>query len=76
VCSGRDGKFVIPTEVFIGLRPTKVLKNGFNSASALHLDSATALHEGATLAFVIPSEAEGSAVRRPFRGNVFRQSVA
>jgi hypothetical protein len=49
------------------------MKNGVDSATALHFHSATALHGSATLPFVIPSEAEGSAVRRPLRGNVFRQ---
>jgi hypothetical protein len=36
----------------------------------------TALYRTVALSFVIPSEAEGSAVRRTFRGDVFRQSVA
>jgi hypothetical protein len=40
-----------------------VIKNGFCSA--------TALHGRATLPFVIPSVAEGSAVQRTFPGNVF-----
>ena len=33
-------------------------------------------HGSVDLPFVIPSEAEGSAVPRTFRGNVFRQGVA
>jgi hypothetical protein len=36
----------------------------------------TALHGSAALPFVIPSEAEGSAVPRTIPGNVFRQSEA
>jgi hypothetical protein len=36
----------------------------------------TAAEVNATLPFVIPSEAEGSAVQRTSRGNVFRQTVA
>jgi hypothetical protein len=52
----------------MGLWPPKVMKNGFCSA--------TALHGGVALPFVIPSAAEGSAVPRTLRGNVFRQSVA
>ncbi len=32
---------------------------------------ATTLYATVTLSFVIPSEAEGSAVQRTFRGNVF-----
>src|ERR1700678_2802628 len=43
------------------------MKNGSHAA--------TALHGRATLHLVIPSEAEGPAVQRTFRGNVFRQSV-
>jgi hypothetical protein len=37
--------------------------------------SATAFHGNATPPFVIPSAAEGSAVPRTFRGNVFRQGI-
>jgi hypothetical protein len=48
--------------------PPKEMKNCFHSA--------TALHGSATLPFVIGSEAEGSAVQRTSRGNVFRQSEA
>ena len=36
---------------------------------------ATALHGGVALPFVIPSEAEGSAVLRTIPGNVFRQRI-
>jgi hypothetical protein len=36
------------------------------------LDPATTLYGTVALSFVIPSEAEGSAVPRTFRGNVFR----
>jgi hypothetical protein len=36
---------------------------------------ATTLYRTVALPFVIPSEAEGSAVPRTFRGNVFRPSV-
>src|ERR1700683_1240930 len=46
--------------------PPKEMKNGSHAA--------TALHGRATLHLVIPSEAEGPAVQRTFRGNVFRQS--
>jgi hypothetical protein len=52
----------------MGLRPPKVMKNA--------LGPATTFHVTATLSFVIPSEAEGSAVPRTFRGNVFRQTTA
>ena len=34
------------------------------------LGPATALYGTTTLSFVIPSEAEGSAVQRAFRGNI------
>jgi hypothetical protein len=37
---------------------------------------ATAFHSSVALSFVIPSEAEGSAVLRTFLGNVFRPSEA
>jgi hypothetical protein len=40
------------------------------------LGPATTFYGTAALSFVIPSEAEGSAVPRTLRGNVFRQSVA
>ena len=40
------------------------------------LGPATTLYRTVALSFVIPSEAEGSAVPRIFPGNVFRQSVA
>jgi hypothetical protein len=49
-------------------RPPKVMKNAFCPA--------TALHGSVTLPFVIPSEAEGSAVPRTIPGNVFRQHSA
>jgi hypothetical protein len=40
------------------------------------LGPATTLYATIALSFVIPSEAEGSAVPRTFTGNVFRQSAA
>src|SRR5882757_7011006 len=40
------------------------------------LRPATTLYRTVALSFVIPSEAEGSAVPRTFRGHVFRQSAA
>jgi hypothetical protein len=39
------------------------------------LRPATTLYRTVALSFVIPSEAEGSAVPRTFRGHVFRQSA-
>jgi hypothetical protein len=48
--------------------PTKAMKNV--------LCPATAFHGSVALPFVIPSEAEGSAVPRTSLGNVFRPSVA
>jgi hypothetical protein len=36
---------------------------------------ATAFHRKVAFSFVIPSEAEGSAVPRTFRGNVFLESA-
>ena len=51
----------------MGLRPTQ--------GGEKRLGPATTLSGTDTLSFVIPSEAEGSAVPRTFRGNVFRQSV-
>src|ERR1700683_900621 len=48
--------------------PPKEMKNGSHAA--------TALHGRATLHLVIPSEAEGPAVQRTFRGSVFRQSAS
>jgi hypothetical protein len=51
----------------MGLWPTEVMKKRFGPA--------TTLCGTADLSFVIPSEAEGSAVPRTFRGNVFRQSA-
>jgi hypothetical protein len=47
----------------MGLRPIQ--------GDEKHLRPATTLYRTATLSFVIPSEAEGSAVPRTFRGNVF-----
>jgi hypothetical protein len=38
--------------------------------------AATTLYETVALSFVIPSEAEGSAVPRTFRGNVFDRARA
>jgi hypothetical protein len=52
----------------MGMRPglwLKLMKNSFCPA--------TALHGSVALPFVIPSEAEGSAVLRTIPGNVFRQ---
>src|SRR5580698_7881091 len=48
--------------------PPKEMKNTFSPA--------TDLHGSVALPFVIPSAAEGSAVPRTSRGNVFRQSEA
>ena len=50
----------------MGLRPTQ--------GDEERLGLATTLYGTVVLSFVIPSEAEGSAVPRTFRGNVFRQS--
>jgi hypothetical protein len=52
----------------MGLRPTQ----GDENASVQQ----SLFIEPLPFPFVIPSEAEGSAVPRTFRGNVFRQSVA
>jgi hypothetical protein len=52
----------------MGLWPTKVVKNA--------LCPATALPGSFALPFVIPTEAEGSAVPRTFHGNVFREGAA
>jgi hypothetical protein len=51
----------------MGLRPTQ--------GDEKHFCSATALYGSVALPFVIPSEAEGSAVPPTFPGNVFRESV-
>jgi hypothetical protein len=51
----------------MGLRPTQ--------GDEKRLGPATTLYRTIALSFVIPSEAEGSAVPRTFPGNVFRQSV-
>jgi hypothetical protein len=48
--------------------PAKFMKNAFGPA--------TALYGTVALSFVIPSEAEGSAVPRTSSGNVFLESVA
>jgi hypothetical protein len=60
-------KIVIPTGVVMGLWPTQ--------GDEKRLGPATTLYGTVALSFVIPSEAEGSAVPRTFRGYVFRQSV-
>jgi hypothetical protein len=52
----------------MGLRPTQ--------GGEKRLGPATALSKTLALSFVIPSEAEGSAVLRTIRGNVFLESVA
>ncbi len=54
--------------VFRVCGPTKEMKNGSHAV--------TALYGRASLPFVIPSEAEGPAVQRTFRGNIFRPSEA
>jgi hypothetical protein len=51
----------------MGLRPTQGDEKRLGPATTLYLTVA--------LSFVIPSEAEGSAVPRTSLGNVFRQSV-
>src|ERR1700678_3129373 len=71
--SGRGEKFIAQRnlssrpEFACAVGPPKEMKNGSHAA--------TALHGRATLHLVIPSEAEGPAVQRTFRGNVFRQSA-
>jgi hypothetical protein len=52
----------------MGLRPTQ--------DDEKRLGPATTLYGTVALSFVIPSEAEGPAVPRTFRGNVFRKSAA
>jgi hypothetical protein len=52
----------------MGLRPTQ--------GDEKSLRPATTLYRTVAPSFVIPSEAEGSAVPRTFRGHVFRQSAA
>ena len=52
----------------MGLRPTQ--------ADEKRLGPATTIYGTKALSFVIPSEAERSAVPRTFPGNVFRRSVA
>ena len=56
------------TELSWACGPPKGMKNAFCPV--------TALHGSVAFPFVIPSAAEGSAVQRTFRGNVFRPSVA
>jgi hypothetical protein len=51
----------------MGLRPTQ--------GDEKRLGPTTIFYGTVALSFVIPSEAEGSAVLRTFRGNVFRQSA-
>jgi hypothetical protein len=48
--------------------PPTMMKNAFNPVAA---HPVTALHGSVALPFVIPSEAEGSAVPRTIPGNVF-----
>jgi hypothetical protein len=52
----------------MGVRPPKGMKNAFRPANHFPWKHHPPL--------VIPSEVEGSAVLRTFRGNVFRQRVA
>jgi hypothetical protein len=52
----------------MGLRPTQ--------GDEKRLGPTTIFYGTVALSFVIPSEAEGSAVLRTFRGDVFRQSEA
>jgi hypothetical protein len=52
----------------MGLRPTQ--------GDEKRLGPATTLYGTVALSFVIPSEAEESAVQRTFRGNVFLESAA
>jgi hypothetical protein len=54
-------KFVISTGGVMSLRPTQDIKNAIGPATTLHVTT--------TLSFVIPSEAEGSAVPRTSHGN-------
>jgi hypothetical protein len=59
--------YVFSTEDPSAFGPPKEMKNSFYSA--------TALHESAALPFVIPSEAEGSAVQQASAGNVFDRGI-
>jgi hypothetical protein len=61
-------KFVISTGVAIDLWPTQ--------GNGKRLGPATTFYATVALSFVIPSEAEGSAVLRTFRGDVLPQSAA
>src|ERR1700689_1210539 len=67
--AGPNGSFTLTLssrlEFSWAVGPPKEMKNGSHAA--------TALHGRATLHLVIPSEAEGPAVQRTFRGNVFGQ---
>jgi hypothetical protein len=47
-----------------------------NQGDEKRLGPATTFYATVALSFVVPSEAEGSAVPRTFRENVFRQSAA
>jgi len=62
--SSRLPRLAVGPEFSWAVGPPKEMKNGSHAA--------TALYGRATLPFVIPSEAEGPAVQRTFRGNVFR----
>jgi hypothetical protein len=85
VRSGRDDKFVLKLTI---LRDSFVLATNLSSRPELSwacgspkvmksaFYPATAFHGSVALPFVIPSEAEGSAVPRTTPGNVFRQSEA
>jgi hypothetical protein len=55
-----SNRIVISTGVVMGLRPTQ--------GDEKRRPSETTFHRKVTLSFVIPSEAEGSAVPRTFRG--------
>ena len=58
----------LSSRVIMGLRPTQ--------GDEKSLPPATTLYRTVAPSFVIPSEAEGSAVPRTFRGHVFGQSAA
>jgi hypothetical protein len=68
-CLAFPSRIVIPTGGVMAFGPPKEMK----IADDLRLcpSSIAAAEVSATLPFVIPSEAEGSAVQRTFRGNVF-----
>jgi hypothetical protein len=61
-------RIVISTGVAVGLRPSQDEKK--------RLGTATVFYGAVALSFVIPGEAEGSAVPRTFRGNAFLESEA